>query len=714
VLATLARAANAVACTAALAAGPRAARAQTYPLLDSAAVTLIAEEISGDAAYDHVRALSQYHRPQGSDTLYVAAQYVERMARAFGLTDVRLIEQRSARSTWNPGFADLWVVGDRPERIASSIQNRIHLADRSRPADVTAELVDVGAGTAAELGRADVRGKVVLTTGDLNAVMAEAVQRRGAAGVVWYPDPYTPARGYLSYGVDMPDQVPWLTLGTRAIDGREPTFAFVLSLRAGVALRNRLAAAAAAHTPVRVHALVRSEPGSRVHPEPWMPMVEAFIRGTDPGAGQDVVLTGHLQEEQHSANDDASGCASMLEIGRALGRLIAEGRLPRPRRNLRFWWTTENDSERRYFADHPAVIDSLWVDVNQDMVGADQAIDVMRTQDVTRLPATRFHFLNDVMEAVVDYLVAGNSSNITQFRNGYGLYPKPHVAHNGSRHRYNAQAVWYFGDSDHESFLNAPVGIPAITFTNSPDRYIHSNLDDLFQIDRTQLGRNAVAVALIAYTMATADSGAFRAIAAEVVGRGEERLGRSVRLALGVLAAAGRQGGDAGAAYHDAADQVRYGAERERRALRSLAQIARGAAPLVAPLLAELDRREAQALRELDAAYAQVSAAGGRRPPARALSAVERELAALRPTLAGGPADFLERRDRIEYPSRMNGYIAREALAAVDGTRTGLDILRLVAAEVREGGAQYYGAVTADDVLRLLQSTERAGLIRLR
>ena len=46
----------------------------------------------------------------------------------------------------------------------------------------------------------------------------------------------------------------------------------------------------------------------------------------------------------------------------------------------------------------------------------------------TRLPASRFHFLNDVMEAVIDYLVAGNSSNITHFRNGYGLYPKPLLA----------------------------------------------------------------------------------------------------------------------------------------------------------------------------------------------------------------------------------------------------------------------------------------------
>src|SRR3954454_19840728 len=51
--------------------------AQRYPLLDSTAVAMLSGEISGDAAYDHVRVLSGFHRPQGSDTLGVAARYVE-------------------------------------------------------------------------------------------------------------------------------------------------------------------------------------------------------------------------------------------------------------------------------------------------------------------------------------------------------------------------------------------------------------------------------------------------------------------------------------------------------------------------------------------------------------------------------------------------------------------------------------------------------------
>jgi hypothetical protein len=681
-------------------AAPAPAAAQRYPLLDSTAVAMLSGEISGDAAYDHVRVLTSYHRPQGSDTLGVAARYVERTARQFGLQQVRYIELPSLRQPWNPGTSDLWIVGPQPERIASAIQNRIHLADRSRPADVTAELIDIGAGGDSVYRARDVAGKIVLTTGDLNGVMADAVQRRGALGVVWYPDPYTPSRGYLSFGTDQPDQIPWLTLATRQVNGRDPTFAFVLSLREGIALRNRLAAA---RTPVRVRATVRSELGSREHPQPWMPLVEAFIPGTDPTSGQDVVLSAHLQEEQHSANDDASGCASILEIGRALAKLIADGTLPRPTRNIRFWWTTENDAQRQYFAAHPRVLDTMWVAINQDMVGADQAIGVTRTQDVTRLPASRFHFMNDVMEAAVEYMVAANTSNITQYRNGYGLYPKPHVAKNGSRHRFNAQAVWYFGDSDHQSFLDA--GIPAITFTNSPDQYIHSNLDDLSQIDRTQLGRNALTAALVAYTMASADTRDFGQLTAQVVGRGHERLGRSVRLALQMLDGAA----DRPAAYAAAVDQVRYGAERERRAIGSLGQISRSVRPNVAALLAELDRREAQAIRDVNAAW---SRGGGGIPTRPALTAAEAELARLRPARSSTPREWLGQYDRIGWGSALNGYIAREVLQAIDGNRTGLDIYKLVAAEAREGGDHYYGVVRPDAVLALLRNVERLGLIK--
>ena len=126
--------------------------AQVLPLLDPARVRLISQEISGDAAFKHVRYLSMLHRPRVSEKLWEAATYVETEARKAGLERIALIKQPFAQPPWNTHFADLWVAGDRPERIASTIQNDVHLAEHSRPTDLTTELIDIGSGTATDIG----------------------------------------------------------------------------------------------------------------------------------------------------------------------------------------------------------------------------------------------------------------------------------------------------------------------------------------------------------------------------------------------------------------------------------------------------------------------------------------------------------------------------------------------------------------------------------
>ena len=682
------------------------AAAQTLPLLDSTRTRLITEEISGDAAYAHIRFMTQFHRPRGGDNnLWTVAEYHERLARQYGLTEVSLIKQASTTRPWNASFADLWIDGPNPERIASTIQSAAHLADYSRPADVRADLVDIGGGTAPELVGKELAGRIVLTTGSLNAVMTEAVINRGALGIVWYPSPYNPPNGIDGSGVSRPDQIRWASVPSDQVNGKDPTFAFILSTRQGVALRNRLLAA---RTPVRLHALVQSEFSSRHGTMPWQVMVEGVIRGSEPAAGQDIVLTGHMQEGPVEANDDASGTASMLEIGRALNRLITEGRLPRPKRNIRFWWTTEISSERQYFADHPEEARKIWVNVNQDMVGADQSQDIGRKQNVTRVPATRFHFFNDVMESVLDYMVAGNTFELAELVAGRPMYPRAVISHLGTMFRYNAEAIWFHDQSDHMTFNEAPIGIPAVSFTNMPDRFIHSSDDDLWAIDRTQLQRNAVAVALIAYIMATADSAALPAIMAETSGRGAERIAQNLRKGLGWIAALP----DKPAAWALAMDQLRYAAERERQAIRSLGQIAPGASALAEPMALEVDRREVQASRELDLTFRQAS--GQKIPPRRVLTETETELAALRPVLIGGPAEFLTGRGQLPAVTGLHGYMGPEVTNAINGVRSGLDIYRLVSAEAREAGDHYFGIVTAGAVLQYLRNLEKARLARLK
>jgi hypothetical protein len=674
------------------------APAQQLPILDADRVRLITQEVSGDAAYEHIRFMTQFHRPRaGADGLWRVAEYYEQKAREYGLADARLMRQPSTTRPWNARSAELWIVDPAAERLASYIQSQLHLADNSRAANVTAELIDVGAGVAErDYAGKDVSGKIVLAYGAVNTVMREAV-RRGAQGVVWYPDPWVER----SFGY--PDQLRWTTVSSVPIEGVEPTFAFVLSMRQGVVLRNRLAQA---RQPIRVRATVEAGFTSDQGAEPWQVMVEAVIRGSEPDLAQDVLMTGHLQEEEFSANDDASGSASTLEVARALNQLISDGRLPRPRRSLRFWWVTEISSERQYFADHPDAHRRLWVNINQDMVGADQSQDVLRTQNITRVPATRFHFLNDVAEAVIEYLVAANNDELAVGQSGVGR-AAPHYARLGSRHRYNAKTIFFHNNTDHMTFNEAPIGVPAITFTNWPDNYIHSTDDDLWNIDRTQLGRNAAAAALIAYVMASADAAAIGRLAAETSGRGAERMGRNLRLGLSWISGES----DKAAAYHRATEQVGYAAARERLAVGSLAG-AGAPGPFVATLLDAIAQREAVAMREIASHYRSVS---GRTalPAAPPRSDAETRLAALRPALAGGPREFLAGRGQVEGVSGLHGLMAFETLNAVNGQRSGLEIYQFVAAEAREAGEYYYGRVTPEAVLQYLENAARAGLIRL-
>ncbi len=104
----------------------RTAPAQELPILDPAVARYILQEVSGDAAYEHVRFMTQFHRPGGgADGLWRVAEYYETKARALGLTDVRLIKQADDRRPWNATFADLWLVEPAPERVASTLHMRL-------------------------------------------------------------------------------------------------------------------------------------------------------------------------------------------------------------------------------------------------------------------------------------------------------------------------------------------------------------------------------------------------------------------------------------------------------------------------------------------------------------------------------------------------------------------------------------------------------------
>src|SRR5207302_11192618 len=80
--------------------------------------------------------------------------------------------------------------------------------------------------------------------------------------------------------------------------------------------------------------------------------VYPYVTGVIPGTGSEEVLTlGHSSEQ--GAEDNATGVAAMLESLATLNRLIASGKLPRPKRSIRLFIMGELYGSMHYIQTHP-------------------------------------------------------------------------------------------------------------------------------------------------------------------------------------------------------------------------------------------------------------------------------------------------------------------------------------------------------------------------
>jgi hypothetical protein len=504
-----------------------AGRAQTSPFVDPKVESALLNEISGDRAFETLRITTQWHKPPGSEGFFAVAREIEKRAKAAGLQDVKWIDQVAENPNWTCRSGEAWLVdGTTQTKIASYADVPTSVADNSRPADLTTDIVDVGSGeAAADYTGKDVRGKIVLAYGSVGLVTEQAVWKRGAAGILSW------GSSRLNALADSADQIGWLQLpykdGPR---GEKATFAIVISAREGKSLSDRLKGEGsrrwgAGDAGVAKTLRLRVKIDSVILPEKKTAMVEARIPGTDPSLPE-ISLTAHLQENI-SANDDQSGVANVLEIGRALTKLIADGTLPRPRRGIRLWWCDEIYSEYRYFADHPGEEKKFLVNINQDMVGAKQSAG-NRTQFMARTPWPRSSFLSDVQQSILEAVVQGNNAYLAawgaQTPAPGQAFSRPIFARLGTREPFRAEAVPYFDSTDHLVFNDPWVRVPGTSLTNWPDEYIHSSSDDLWQVDPTQLKRNAYIVAATAWWIANADTKDVAFLAGFVSARGAERM----------------------------------------------------------------------------------------------------------------------------------------------------------------------------------------------
>src|SRR6185295_1360599 len=105
----------------------------------------------------------------------------------------------------------------------------------------------------------------------------------------------------------------------------------------------------------------------------------------------------HLDHQRPGANDNASGCVTIMEIARAVAKLIADGKLPAPKRTLRFIWPPEIEGTFALLTSRPELTRKFKAVVHMDMVGGGQITKALFR--VHANPQSRPSFISDVSHA---------------------------------------------------------------------------------------------------------------------------------------------------------------------------------------------------------------------------------------------------------------------------------------------------------------------------
>src|SRR4029079_10616118 len=172
--------------------------------------------------------------------------------------------------------------------------------------------------------------------------------------VASYIRPEDPAR---FTSADQRDVFQW---GSVPYDEGRRAFGFKSSWRAATRMRERLESG-----PVRLKVTIASTFSTGPNR-----MLIAEIPGTVKPSER-IVMVAHIQEP--GANDDGSGCGTLLALATALHRAIAVGTLPAPGRTLTFIWGDEIAGSENWLKAHPDQAAGTQYMFALDMTGEDTA-----------------------------------------------------------------------------------------------------------------------------------------------------------------------------------------------------------------------------------------------------------------------------------------------------------------------------------------------------
>ena len=516
---------------------PPASLAQYVPASAVTSLGVISNAFDQKAAMDLVVYMDQFWRNAGNAGFNATIDHIKARLTQSGFPErggtapasgpAQWVEEYGKAQGWDYTVGTLTLAGGtggKDDVLLSRQDQRVALCINSfsTPAGgVNAPIVDVGQGSDADFAKIEAKGAVVLGDASIGRLWQAAVTRRGAIGVI-----STSMEDYIRPGSTAADAArprsEWNVLqwGSIPYDETRKAFGFKSTPKAAARIRERLKTGAAT---------VKVEIASSFSPGPYRTLV-AEIPGTV-APDQRIVLAAHIQEP--GANDNATGCATLQELARAIAAGIKAGTLPKPARTLTFMWLEEIRGSRQWLTDHPVDAKRVRYMFSLDMTGEDPAktggpflIEKMPDPSAVwarpsdphtewgsgqyRESGLKGSLLNDVFLAVCQRRAAGTN---------WVVRTNP-----------------YEGGSDHSVYLQQ--GVPAILAWHFPDWFYHASLDRPDKTSPAEMKHVGVSIAATALLLAGATDADARDLVGLLDAAATARLALERRQGMAIVGAA--------------------------------------------------------------------------------------------------------------------------------------------------------------------------------
>lgn len=474
--------------------------------------SLINKYLSGEKAHETVKQITKFYRSPGSAGYHAATNIIADKLRAGGFDDLEVTRypldgelennHRKMPLAWEPYNAVIRMVNPVQQELVNFETAPSCLAWWSTPTPPggqTAELIDVGTGESAEdYNGKDLNGKIAFihTTDRPEGWMYASglALEKGAIGILtdYFLYPMPPDR----VQEKVPHNVQLLRLGANSHGGYQ-AWACAVDYPTGQLISDLLQ-----HGTVTINADIQC----RLFKGESQNLL-ATIPGRDL-PGESVFILSHASTGTKPGANCAAGVALATEVAVTLKKLIDEGKLPPPRRSIKFLFVNEGLGSQDYISSHLEELPSIKASFCFCSAGNDQH----KSKSVlifSKNPDSIPSFLNDYYQYVMD------TTQKDKYWVGRDEMDMSSVVF---------EQVPYTPWSDNSAW--AAFGVPSGLVMSWPDIHFHSQNLTADTVDPKVIQRAALTSAVAAYEIANADIKSAEFMAGEVFSRSLFRIQR--------------------------------------------------------------------------------------------------------------------------------------------------------------------------------------------